>query len=118
MQRFRFRFSFGKRTPLDGQRIALFPFGQRYFFRFFALPVHATPTGLLNDGTFDAERHAATFRRNGRHVFYASFPEGFQHTPGNHIVDNPFLRTKMLCLYLRDEQGVVVGNLRIVHAPA
>lgn len=51
------------------------------------------------------------------HVFYASFPEGFQHTPGNHVVDNPFLCTKMLCLYLRDKQGMVVCNLRIVHAP-
>ena len=73
---------------------------------------------MFDNGTFDGERHAATLCRNGGYILDALFGEGFQHTPGYHIVDDTLVRCDILGLHLRDEQSMVVGNPRIIHAPA
>jgi len=73
---------------------------------------------LPDDAAFHGELHSGTFRRDSGHVLDAFFGECFDHAPGNHVIDDVVLFGKEQRFLARNEQGMVVRHLSVVHAAA
>ena len=91
-------------------------------FRLVLVPVlfpaeHAAPAGTDNDGRSGTEIHPLAGTFHDQRLFLAGWGEGFQHPAGYQGIDSRFRLGQFLWRDTRDDQGVVVGHFRIVHAP-
>ena len=84
----------------------------------FFLAIDGTPSGLPDDAAFHGELHSGTFCRDSGHVLDAFFGECLDHAPGNHLIDGAVLFGEEERFLARDEQGMVVRHLAVVHAAA
>ena len=78
---------------------------------------HAAPAGTDNDGRSGTEIHPLAGTFHDQRLFLAGRGKGFQHPAGYQGIDGRFRLGQFLWCDTRDDQGVVVGHFRIVHAP-
>ena len=116
MQRLGFGLSFGNGRAFRCQRVAFLPAGDGNFL--FFLAIDGTPSGLLHDAAFYGKLHSGTFRRDSGHILDAFLRECLDHAPGNHLIDGIVLFGEEERFLTRDEQGMVVCHLAVVHAAA
>ena len=117
MQRLGLGLSFGDGGGFKSERVAFLPAGDGGFILVF-LAIDGTPSGLPDDAAFHGELHSGTFRRDSGHVLDAFFGECLDHAPGNHVIDDVVLFGKEQRFLARNEQGMVVRHLSVVHAAA
>ena len=117
MQRFGLGLPFRDGRGFQCQRVAFLPAGNGGFLLVF-LAIDGTPSGLPDDAAFHGELHSGTFRRDSGHVLDAFFRECLYNAPSDHVVDDAVLFGKEQRLLARDEQGMVVRHLAVVHAAA
>ena len=104
------------RAAVHRQRVALLPVGQ-----YGVLPVLAidrTPARLADDAPFGFKRHAFALRTDGRRVLDALRGERFYHAPHNHVVDELLVLVECQRTVGCNQQRMVVGHFRGVHAAA
>ena len=117
MQRLGLGLSFGNGRAFQCQRVAFLPAGDGGLLLVF-LAIDGTPSGLPDDAAFHGEFHSGTFRRDSGYVLDAFFRECLDHAPGNHLIDGIVLFGEEERFLTRDEQGMVVCHLAVVHAAA
>ena len=116
MQRLGFGLSFGNGRAFRCQRVAFLPAGDGNFL--FFLAIDGTPSGLLHDAAFYGKLHSGTFRHDSSHVLDAFFGECLYHASGNHLINGAVLFGEEERFLSRDEQGMVVCYLAVIHAAA
>ena len=77
---------------------------------------HAAPAGIDNDGRSGTEIHPLAGAFHGQRLFLAGWGKGFQHPAGYQGIDGRFRLGQFLRHDTRDNQGMMVGHFRVVHA--
>ena len=90
MQRLGLGLSFCDGGGFQRERVAFLPAGDGGFL-LVLLAIDGTPSGLPDDAAFHSELHSGTFRRDSGHVLDTFFGECFNHTTGNHVIENAVL---------------------------
>ena len=77
---------------------------------------HAAPAGIGHDGRTGTEIHILTGTFHDQQFFFTRRGKGFQHPAGNQGIDGQFRFGQFLRCDARDNQGMMVGHFRVVHA--
>ena len=116
MQGLRLGLALGEADAAYGKGVAALPRRKYLFLVLFAQ--HGTPSRLTDDAALGGKLRLAADGADGGEFLDALVGEGFHHAPGYHLIDGVILLGEEQRFLARDEQGVVVGHLAVVHAAA